>query len=311
MQALETHVDTGKSIITVEAQQSAFHIEVCLQNKNYLDEKVIQEFIKEYAASPPPLGIDFKVVILKGADSLSHNAQAALRRIMEVYINTCKFILVARHPSQIMTPLHSRCQCLRVGLPTVEEIQRIIQNILKTHPSAIKFTSDFGTQVAVSAQRNLHRALMMAETMCVQTYPNQLTEQTPIPVPIWETEVGEIARLVTNEYSRTVKGVKQIRKVLEEIFAKTIKGETLLPFLANEVARILPQRMLMVYRVATEYDSMLRVRGRNPMHVIEAFLTQLMVTLKQAQAATTLKTEYNNNTSIYATQGMRGMSTQC
>ena len=52
----------------------------------------------------------FKVVLLDEADYLSHNAQAALRGVMEEYHSTARFILTCNKPHMIMDAIHSRCQ---------------------------------------------------------------------------------------------------------------------------------------------------------------------------------------------------------
>jgi replication factor C small subunit len=52
----------------------------------------------------------FRVVLLDEADYLSHNAQAALRGVMEEYTDTSRFILTCNLPNKIMQAIHSRCQ---------------------------------------------------------------------------------------------------------------------------------------------------------------------------------------------------------
>jgi replication factor C small subunit len=56
-----------------------------------------------------PFG-DFKVVLLDEADYLSHNAQAALRGLLEEYHTTARFILTCNYPNKIIPALHSRCK---------------------------------------------------------------------------------------------------------------------------------------------------------------------------------------------------------
>lgn len=56
-----------------------------------------------------PFG-DFKIVLLDEADYLSHNAQAALRGVMEEYAVNARFILTCNYPNKIIPALHSRCQ---------------------------------------------------------------------------------------------------------------------------------------------------------------------------------------------------------
>ena len=53
---------------------------------------------------------DFKVVLLDEADYLSHQAQAALRGVMEEYHSTARFIFTCNYPNKIIPAIHSRCQ---------------------------------------------------------------------------------------------------------------------------------------------------------------------------------------------------------
>jgi len=52
----------------------------------------------------------FKVVLLDEADYLTHEAQAAMRGVMEEYASTSRFILTCNHPNKIIPAIHSRCQ---------------------------------------------------------------------------------------------------------------------------------------------------------------------------------------------------------
>lgn len=60
-----------------------------------------------------PFG-EFRVVLLDEADYLSHNAQAALRGVMEQYSDTARFILTCNYKNKIIPALHSRCQAINI-----------------------------------------------------------------------------------------------------------------------------------------------------------------------------------------------------
>ncbi len=60
-----------------------------------------------------PMG-EFKVVLLEEADSLSFQAQKALRAIIEESSDNVRFIFTCNYPKKIIEPLHSRLQNIHI-----------------------------------------------------------------------------------------------------------------------------------------------------------------------------------------------------
>lgn len=73
-----------------------------------------------------------KVVLLDEADYLTHNAQAALRGVMEEYHETARFILTCNLPQKIMPAIHSRCQTFHVEKVDQTEFTARVATILIT-----------------------------------------------------------------------------------------------------------------------------------------------------------------------------------
>lgn len=71
------------------------------------------------------------MVIINEADSLSRDAQAALRRTMEKYMSNMRIILCANSTSRLIAPIKSRCLLIRVAAPNAEEV---FDTVLPTKP---------------------------------------------------------------------------------------------------------------------------------------------------------------------------------
>ncbi|MFN7105455.1 MAG: replication factor C small subunit [Pyrobaculum sp.] len=74
---------------------------------------VIRERIKEFARTAPTGKAPYKLVILDEADNMTQDAQQALRRIMEIYAQNTRFILLANYISGIIEPIQSRVVVIR------------------------------------------------------------------------------------------------------------------------------------------------------------------------------------------------------
>src|SRR3989344_8298801 len=88
---------------------------------------VVRGRIKDFAMIRP-LGHDFKIIFLDEADALTAEAQQALRRTMEKYSNTTRFILSCNYSSKIIPPIQSRCAIFRFKpLPKDTVIEMLIE----------------------------------------------------------------------------------------------------------------------------------------------------------------------------------------
>jgi len=72
---------------------------------------VVRDRIKGFARSS--FGGDFRIVFLDESDSLTDDAQSALRRTMEQFSDNTRFILSCNYSSKIIDPIQSRCAVFR------------------------------------------------------------------------------------------------------------------------------------------------------------------------------------------------------
>ena len=89
---------------------------------------VIRGQIKDFARTLA-FSADFKIIFLDESDALTSDAQHALRRTMEKYTKTCRFILSCNYSSRIIEPLQSRCIIFRFRPLQAKEVKERIQEI--------------------------------------------------------------------------------------------------------------------------------------------------------------------------------------
>lgn len=118
---------------------------------------VVRNQIKQFARTSPLGGATFKILFLDEADALTPDAQAALRRTMESYATTCRFILSCNYSSKIIDPIQSRCAIYRFrslseGAIT-SEILRIASN------EKIRITEPAIQAIVYIAQGDMRKAI--------------------------------------------------------------------------------------------------------------------------------------------------------
>lgn len=124
---------TGKTSTILALSRELFgpdHFKTRVLELNASDERgisIVREKIKSFARQTPSNALsgklqsdgnaypcpNFKIVILDEADSMTQDAQGALRRIMESYARITRFCLVCNYVTRIIEPLTSRCSKFR------------------------------------------------------------------------------------------------------------------------------------------------------------------------------------------------------
>jgi len=139
---------TGKSTLALIIVKDLFGAD---WKENYLelnasDERginIVREKVKNFARTKSLGKIPFKIIFLDEADALTPEAQQALRRTMENYSATCRFILSCNYSSKIIDPIQSRCAIFRFKLLEKKAIEQVLNTIaqqerLTINPEAVE-----------------------------------------------------------------------------------------------------------------------------------------------------------------------------
>ncbi len=100
---------------------------ILLHNSDERGIDVVRHKIKEFARTAP-ISAPFKIIFLDESDALTADAQAALRRTMEMFSKTCRFILSCNYISKIIEPIQSRCAVFKFRpIPKEAMMKRLLE----------------------------------------------------------------------------------------------------------------------------------------------------------------------------------------
>jgi len=126
----------GKSTLAIVVAKKLFGEE---WRQNFLelnasDERgidIVRVKVKDFARTKAIGNVPFKIIFLDECDALTREAQQALRRTMENYTTTCRFILSCNYSSKIIDPIQSRCAIFRFKPLDQKDLHQIIDRITK------------------------------------------------------------------------------------------------------------------------------------------------------------------------------------
>lgn len=129
-------------------------IEINIDELGIYNKFVIRDVIKEFAQTKKVDNNAIQIIILHHTELLDKEAQYILRRIMELYIHSCRFILLCNSINKIIKPLRSRSLCIRINCLTDDNIltelkiikkiegikisENTLKNIINTHTRNFK-----------------------------------------------------------------------------------------------------------------------------------------------------------------------------
>lgn len=257
-------------------KQSNHHI-VIEPNNNGFDKYLIQDIIQDYAKTQM-LSICknmklFKIVVIDKIDNLNYYAQASLRRTMEKYANTCKFIFISNQLSKIIEPLKSRCLMVRVPLPNKYQIFNIILKIAYTENIAITI-EDFNNIIKY-CDNNINKIIWHLELK--KNNYNNFSD--------WKDIINKIVDLITTKINKESDLLNLIKKCREYIYILFITNLNLKVIIRNIMKNLVLniQDINLKYEViktASEFEFRMNNGTRQIIH-IEAFILKVMKLLNK------------------------------
>ena len=117
---------------------------------------IVRDRIKNFARSSFG-GHDYRIIFLDEADSLTSDAQAALRRTMEQFSHNTRFILSCNYSNRIIDPIQSRCAVFRFSPVPDEAVATRIREIAAAE--GIEVTDDGIAALVYAADGDMRKAI--------------------------------------------------------------------------------------------------------------------------------------------------------
>jgi replication factor C small subunit len=153
---------------------------------------IVRGKIKDFARAATLDRDEFKIIFLDEADSLTGDAQAALRRTMERYTQTCRFILSCNYSSKIIEPIQSRCAVFRFRPLTESDVKEYLQRIAASED--IDLRPDGAEAICSLAAGDLRKATNMLQ---VAASTSKVVDQDIVfqaTESIRPSEIGELLK---------------------------------------------------------------------------------------------------------------------
>ncbi|KAG8739323.1 Replication factor C (RF-C) subunit [Ceratobasidium sp. 414] len=221
--------------------------------------------------SPPSHFIDSpEVVVINEADSLSRDAQAALRRTMERYMSNLRIIMCANGTSKLIAPIKSRCLLVRVAAPNEQDMDAALRKVAKKEK--FELPDEAAAKIISDAGGNLRKALLVLEAMKMQS--PDLTSATPIAKPDWESYCYKVADMIMQEQSP--QRVMDVRAKLYELLTHCIPPTVIMKTIAERLLEVVDDSIKPdIMHWAAIYELRMR-QGSKKIYHLEAWVIKVM-----------------------------------
>lgn len=267
---------TGKSTMALIVVKTLFQTN---WRENYLelnasDERginIIREKVKNFARTKALGNVPFKVIFLDEADALTPEAQQALRRTMENYSNTCRFILSCNYSSKIIDPIQSRCAIFRFKLLEQKAIEKYLDRISKGEgltiiPEALELLYEGSEGDCRKATNLLQATASISPSINVELVSTVLSNAKPKDIR------------VVLDYALSGDFQKSREKLLDIMLKESISGQDVIKAIQKEVWNLPIEPELKVKLTEKTGETEFRlVEGSDPFIQLQALLASFVL----------------------------------
>jgi len=231
----------------------------------------IRTKVKDFARTIPLGEKKFKIIYLDEADSLTADAQQALRRMMESYSNTCRFILACNYSSKIIPPIQSRTAVFRFSSLPKEKIESYLDMIANNE--GIKIDKKALDAIIYISEGDMRKAINILQTAASTS--KKITED--IIYSTTSRADPEIIRKML-EFAIAGKFIKAREILLKVMLEQGLSGEDVVKEIHKQIMNldISDEKKVMLFEKTGECEFRI-TEGSNALIQLEALLAQFML----------------------------------
>lgn len=159
---------------------------------------VVREKIKDFARTKA-INAEYKIIFLDEADSLTSDAQQALRRTMEQFSDNCRFIMSCNYSSKIIDPIQSRCAVFRFNRLEEGDVKSYIQRLGESENFSI--SEDAVEAVMRVSDGDLRRVTNVLQTAAISTDEIEEEDVYSVSASLKPKEITEILeKTISNQF---------------------------------------------------------------------------------------------------------------
>jgi replication factor C small subunit len=235
---------------------------------------VIRNKVKEFARTKSIGDFPYKIIFLDEADSLTHDAQHALRRLMETYSEICRFILSCNYSSRIIEPIQSRCAVFRFKNIDKDSVKKRLEQIVKEEK--LKINEEALDSIYDLSEGDMRKAINILQTVSTNSKNINKKAVLDIVAQVESKEVKEMLDLALNG------SFSDARKILNEmILVRGVSGEDVIKQISKQIHDLnVPEKsMIELLDKIGEFEFRLD-QGADPIIQLEALLAQFALKKK-------------------------------
>lgn len=172
--------------------------------------KVIREQIKGFSEYNQLFCRGVKLVILDEADSMTYDAQFALRRVIENYTHNTRFCLICNYISKLIPALQSRCITFRFSNIDSESSLIKLKEVIKKEK--IKYNEEGLKTIIEICKGDMRKCINLLQSVCMATgNVNEINVYKCSGEPTSEVFKNLLNYLTQNSFAETYIYINNIR----------------------------------------------------------------------------------------------------